>query len=171
MTDDSESIHSLAHIEEKERTKQLTAVLHRAIDLLSRREHSASELYSKLSNKGFEPEFINQTLERLQAEKLQSDERFTESFINERKRRGHGPIKIQHQLYQKGVRDDLIELYLQPESTEWLDLAQQQYQKKYTNPHVNNYNDWSKRARFLQSRGFTSDQIRSTVIYSDNDPD
>lgn len=145
------------------RKKQLNSVLHRAVDLLSRREHSAEELKTKLQQKGFELNDVEQTIIRLQNENLQSDDRFTESFTNERKRRGHGPVKIQHQLRQKGINDQLIEQYIDAQDEKWIHLAQLQYQKKYADKEVNDYNEWTKRARFLQGRGFTSAQIRATV--------
>jgi len=154
------------HLNIEQRQQQLTKILHRSIDLLARREHSAKELTDKLIQKGFDIELVSLTIERLQQEKLQSDLRFTESFVNERKRRGHGPIKISHQLHQKGVASEIVESFLDPESAEWKELAMRQYQKKYTNPQVSNYNEWSKRARFLQGRGFTSTQIRATVFFN-----
>ena len=150
-------------MDEDVRKKQLASVLHRAIDLLARREHSALELKTKLNQKGFDSADIEQTIIRLQEDNLQSDDRYTEAFVNERKRRGHGPVKIQYQLQQKGIVPQLIECYIDPQDQEWVNLSQLQYQKKYADTPVSNYNEWSKRARFLQGRGFTTAQIRATV--------
>ncbi len=145
--------------------KIFSSTLHRAVYLLARREHSAEELKVKLDQKGFDPVIIDVVIAKLQDENLQSDDRFTESFVNERKRRGHGPIKIQHELRQKGVSSLLIQAYIDVQSHEWTQIAQLEYQKKYVNKEVNNYNEWTKRARFLQSRGFTTPQIRASVIF------
>ena len=145
--------------------KEFSSTLHRAINLLARRDHSAEELKIKLNQKGFDSISIERVIDHLKAENLQSDDRFTESFVNERKRRGHGPIKIQHELKQKGVSSLLIEAYVDSQHPEWTQLAQLHYQKKYTNKEVNNYNEWTKRARFLQGRGFTTPQIRASVIF------
>ncbi len=109
---------------------------------------------------------IESVVAKLQAENLQSDDRFTESFVNERKRRGHGPIKIQYELRQKGVSSMLVESYVDAQEYEWTQLAQLQYQKKYANKEVSNYNEWTKRARFLQSRGFTTSQIRASIVFT-----
>ena len=144
-------------------SQQITNVLHRAVDLLSRREHSAQELSQKLQKKGFAENDIELAIIRLQEENLQSDDRFTESFVNERIRRGHGPIKIMHELRQKGVAENMVENYVNAEEEQWLNLVQLQYQKKYANLKVRDYNEWSKRARFLQGRGFTSAQIRNAI--------
>ncbi len=144
-------------------SKQIANVLHRAVDLLSRREHSAQELSQKLQKKGFAENDVELAIIRLQDENLQSDDRFTESFVNERVRRGHGPIKIMHELRQKGVAEHMVENYVNVEEGQWLSLVQLQYQKKYAGMKVRDYNEWSKRARFLQGRGFTSAQIRSAI--------
>ena len=144
-------------------SQQITNVLHRAVDLLSRREHSAQELSQKLQKKGFGENDIELAIIRLQEENLQSDDRFTESFVNERIRRGHGPIKIMHELRQRGVAENMVENYVNAEEEQWLSLVQLQYQKKYANLKVRDYSEWSKRARFLQGRGFTSAQIRNAI--------
>lgn len=144
-------------------SQQITNVLHRAVDLLSRREHSAQELSQKLQKKGFAENDIELVIIRLQEENLQSDDRFTESFVNERIRRGHGPIKIMHELRQKGVTENMVENYVNADEEQWSNLVQLQYQKKYADMKVRDYTEWSKRARFLQGRGFTSTQIRSAI--------
>lgn len=149
-----------------EAKKAYTATLHRAVDLLSRREHGEVELVEKLKKKGFESADISQVLDRLKKENLQSDERYTECFVDERMRRGHGPVKIQHELSRKGVSERLISAYVDPQDYEWTKIAQNQYQKKYANSEVNNYNEWAKRARFLQGRGFTTPQIRASVMFT-----
>lgn len=152
---------------EKEFSKnELTSALYRAVGLLARREHSAEELLTKLVQKGFEANIAQGVISRLKSENLQSDERFTESFVNERMGRGHGPIKIQHELARKGVSGSLIETYINPQDDEWIKIAQIQYQKKYANKEVSNYNEWAKRARFLQGRGFTTSQIRALLIFA-----
>lgn len=145
--------------------KEFSSALHRAVGLLARREHSAEELKLKLNQKGFDSMAVEQVVVKLQSKNLQSDDRFAEAFVNERKRRGHGPIKIQYELKQKGVSIKLIDAYVDPQSYEWTQIAQLQYQKKYAKKEVSNYNEWTKRARFLQGRGFTSPQIRASVIF------
>ena len=58
----------------------------KAMDYLSRREHSRYELYKKLSTHNFDRELINQELDILIKDNLLSDERFVEAlFVPERK--------------------------------------------------------------------------------------
>jgi regulatory protein len=70
------------------------------MDLLARREHSAHELRQKLEKREFDRDEIELALEVLQQNNLQSDARFTESYVNHRTNAGLGPIKIAHELLE-----------------------------------------------------------------------
>ena len=144
--------------------KAINSSMHKAISLLAIREHSAVELLTKLTQKGIDENIADIVLQQLQEQGLQSDSRFIESFVNERIRRGYGPIKIQYQLLQKGIANELISEYVNIDQELWLEKAQIQYQKKYKDTCATDYKEWGKRARFLQGRGFTSEQIRHSII-------
>ena len=60
-----------------------------AMDLLARREHSQRELRTKLERR-FPPEQVDETLQTLAAEGLQSDSRFAEAYVRQRSQRGYG---------------------------------------------------------------------------------
>ena len=64
------------------------------MDFLSRREHSKKELFNKLFKRVNDLEFLNQEIDRLANEGLQSDERFSEAYIRSKTQAGYGPIKI-----------------------------------------------------------------------------
>jgi regulatory protein len=106
---------------------------------------------------------IYAVIDDLLEKKYLSDERFTESYIRARGNRGFGPVKIKAELKNKGVSNNLIQDYLDPGSAIWFDNAQTQYQKKYGDTPISDYSAWSKRARFMQSRGFNMEQIQVTV--------
>ncbi len=72
------------------------------MDLLSRREHSCTELRRKLALREFAEDEIDQAVTALAAEGLASDERFAESFVTARVRRGQGPRRIQLELDAAG---------------------------------------------------------------------
>ena len=59
----------------------------------------------------------------MSSEGLQSDERFTESFVHHRVNMGQGPVKIQQELRQRGVDQSLIEDALAVDSFDWMSLA------------------------------------------------
>ena len=72
------------------------------MDYLSRREHSYQELIKKLGKKDFNLSLVNIELEKLIEDGLQSDSRFTESFIRSRKNQGKGPLRIRSELSIRG---------------------------------------------------------------------
>ena len=135
-------------------------VLHAAVGYLSRREYSRQELMQKLQAKGYEQERILTCLERLSREGLQSDERFTEAFVISRLQKGQGPMRIRVELRQRGVADSMIATHLDERAHCWYERAREVRQRKYADDQPSDYREKMKQARFLQQRGFTSDQIQ-----------
>ncbi len=141
------------------------AIKKSSIDYLSRREHSSKELLEKLSNKGGETSDIYEVLEWLQERNLQSDARFTESFVNSRLAKGHGPVKIVAELKSKGININQNELGL--EQSEWINMAQKARNKRFGKEIPTDLNSKAKQIRFLQYRGFSFDQVKCAL--NDND--
>lgn len=139
------------------------AVLQKAMDYLARREHSQAELRWKLRSRGYEESAIEEALDQLMARELQSDERFTEAFVQSRYQRGHGPCKIRLELSQKGVHDALVDQIINQAVFDWFDLARSVYRKKYRDRVCSDYQERAKRSRFLQQRGFSSEQIQCAI--------
>lgn len=99
-------------------------------------------------------------LQQAQAQNWQSDERYIEAYVNQALQKGQGAYKIRQTLQQRTSRSDLIEAYLDLEASGWIALAQQVLEKKYGDARKpSSRNEQAKRMRFLQSRGFTSEQI------------
>lgn len=111
---------------------------------------------------------IDQQLELLTQENLQSDERFVESFVRGAKNKGHGPHRIRQALQSKRVADVIAEHYLQENDDEWLELARAVYQKKFGTGRPDSYRDKARRQRFMQYRGFPH-WIISHILYDDAD--
>jgi len=130
------------------------------MNLLTRREHSFVELKNKLAKRDFSSDEVNEVLIRLQDEKLLSDERFTENYIRYRQNRGFGPIRISNELRERGVSDDLIQMYLDMNDPNWKTLAKDVWQKRFDTP-PQDHNERAKHSRFLWQRGFTQEQISS----------
>ncbi len=146
------------------------------IDLLARREHSCLELRRKMSRKfkeRFSAEQIEQAIETLAAEGLQSDLRFTESFTRAKYERGDGPYKIKAALQERGVHSGLIEQALEDEQLDWQRRALLLHRRRFSavNETLSADNEYSearlkqraKEMRFLQSRGFPKDIIYSVL--------
>lgn len=136
----------------------------KAMDYLSRREHSRYELYKKISTHNFDKDLINQELDLLIRDGLLSDERFVEAFIHSRKKNGKGPLKISAELQQRGADESLINKYIEEiENSEWLASAKQVVEKKLGNNQQLDYDNQLKMMKFLNNRGFTIDQVKLTI--------
>ncbi len=134
-------------------------VLQRACDFLARREHSRKELQYKLARRCEDEALIEELLDKLADEGLQSDDRFTESFVHHRVSSGKGPLKIQQELSQRGVDQNLISIYLDSKEFDWLTLANEVRTKKYGTEAPADYQKQALQSRFLYSRGFSSEHI------------
>ena len=134
-----------------------------AVRLLAMREHSQGELQRKLLQKGYPEWKVSQTLQELVTQNLLSDARFTEAFVTSKRERGAGPIKIQAELQQRGIGQDLISRFLDMRDPTWLAEAEQARQKKYGQGVPQEYNQKMQQARFLANRGFSHEQIRRVL--------
>jgi regulatory protein len=136
-----------------------SSIRNKAMDLLARREHSEQELRQKLKTRAYDADAIDEVLQALKADRLQSDERFTESYVNHRFNAGVGPLKIRYELRQKGVSDRLADEFLEPLSDQWEELMARQRTRKYGASMPNDYAERMKQARFLQNRGFSPESV------------
>ena len=135
---------------------------HGAIDLLSRREHSAQEIRDKLSRRKQLKYFdFDALIDELVEAGWLSHERFAENFIRARRNRGQGPVKIKHDLRHRGLRDDEFEELLSCYD-DWHDHASEVLSRRYSQPPVDQ-KQRAKMQRFLQSRGFSFDSIQTAI--------
>ncbi len=132
-----------------------------ALRWLARREYGTRELHQKLLQKGCAEPLAAQVVERLAAEGLLSEERYVETLIRARRRRGYGPLRILEELRKKGVAEALIERFLDVNDHAWQAEAARVRRRKYgAPPPVADRAARARQMRFLQYRGFTSEQIR-----------
>ena len=134
-----------------------------ALRLLTRREYSSYELQQKLLQSGFALELIENTLTKLQALGMQSDQRFTEMLIRTRQRQGYGPVRIRYELQEQGINTVLQENYLRFNDPIWFELASQQRIKKFGLTLSADFKAKAKQMQFLHYRGFTSEQIAAVM--------
>lgn len=132
-----------------------------ALHLLARREHSKKELYRKLLNKKFNSFEIEIILNDLTEVSLLKEDRFVENFIHFRRSKGFGPLRIQAELIEKGITLQMIDHYLKMNDHSWIDHARTVWQKRFKNEIPHDFKIRAKQMRFLQSRGFTNEQIKS----------
>ena len=133
------------------------------MDLLARREHSVLELRRKLDKRDMSGELVEQALLGLVEDGLLHEGRFAESFVSSRITKGQGPLRIRADLSERGVRESLIEQALAESECDWFELAARVRLKRFGSDVPRDFPERAKQSRFLQYRGFTSDQIRSAV--------
>ena len=158
-------------------------ILHRAVDLLSRREHSHKELHQKLMKKDFASDEILPVLAYLIEKDYLSDERFAQSTLRVRVDKGFGWLYIKNELNQKGVCSTIINELNKNDEIDWYLQAELAYNKRFSTPLVDYYvhenddrnalsknkayqaavKEKAKRMRFLQYRGFSPDQIMTVL--------
>ena len=106
--------------------------LNYVMNLLSRREYSEFELRCKMQEKAFSEAEIDQAIAHCQQKNWQSDQRFTESYLNSRSQRGYGINRIKQELRQlKGIDSATIEAVVSECDIDWSALALNVLRKKF----------------------------------------
>lgn len=134
-----------------------------AVRLLARREHSVEELRRKLLARGHPEPAVETVLAGLEAKKLVSDARFVTSFVHHHAQRGQGPVRIRAQLRQQGITADIADTALEEAEVDWISRAAAVRRRKFGADPPRAAAERAKQARFLQYRGFSSDQIRAAI--------
>lgn len=127
-----------------------------ALKMLMRREHSKLELFNKLQLKGYDEEIIDHAITQLAEQNYQSDERFAEAFILMRFNQGKGPVKIASELKLRGISSFNLSDF------DWFKSAKDIRKKKFGDLASSDFKEQAKQKRFLQSRGFSLDQINQS---------
>lgn len=131
-----------------------TLIRNKALDLLANREHTKLELQRKLSAKGFATIEIDEVIEELDQQGLQSNQRFLESYVNMRANRGFGPVRIKQELYERGISKNLIGQSDVFTAFDWQDLLQKTRTKKFGSAVPQSFSEKSKQMRYLAYKGF-----------------
>lgn len=134
----------------------------RALRLLARREHSRAELARKLAPHAESPEGLAQVLDALAAKRQLSDERFAEVRVRQLARK-YGAARIRRDLVSKGISPEAANRIVAASGRDDLDRARTILSRKYGSPATTR-EERARRARFLQSRGFSDDIIRRLVL-------
>lgn len=138
----------------------LTEIRHKAIHLLSLREHSRTELQHKLLLRDYALPNVLLVLDEFVRKDLQSDERFAEAYVRSRRLKGYGPERIQMELQQRGVSPELIRDSIRSDDEVWREAALRVYQKKFGNNEPKTFQEKVKRQQFMRYRGFSPHDIK-----------
>jgi regulatory protein len=133
----------------------------RALRYLSAREHSRLELARKLSRYAHESDDVEALLDALEAAKLLSQSRFSESLVHRRAAR-FGNNRILSELQSHGIKGEALTGIQAGLSQGEIARAREVWRKKFgsltTDPA-----ERAKQMRFLQQRGFSYDAIQAVM--------
>jgi len=136
------------------------AIYNKALDIISRREHSQKELSDKLIKKFNIPELVDSVIHGLREKNLLNDYRYSESYVVARKRKGFGPKKIGYELASRGVNENTASEVIDAEGG-WNDAALKAFNKKFKAGIGEDFKEQNKQKAFLQNRGFSFQEIDS----------
>ena len=136
-----------------------------ALGLLAMREHSGLELKCKLAERGIDTKIIAKVLLDLGNSGFQSDERFAEFYVKNRAERGYGPLRIEGELRDRGIAQELIRRFLDKNSEAWKVNAKKVHDKKFGAQMPQDHNEKLKQMQFLQYRGFGVEQVKEIINF------
>ena len=132
----------------------------KALQLLTRRDHSRAELRAKLAAEAESAEQLDAVLDVLQAERLLSDHRYASQRVAARGSR-YGNARLRQELKQQGVADDDIAAAL-PEAGDETERCRAIWARKFGQV-PQSAEERAKQMRFLQYRGFSGEAIRQVM--------
>ena len=135
----------------------------RALRFLVRREHSRAELVRKLAPHAESEAALNAVVDLLLSKRQLSDERFAEERARSLSRK-YGAAKIRQDLKARGISEEIVDKA--SAGLNDLERADEILRRKYREPAATR-EERAKRARFLQSRGFSMEVIGSLLRSSD----
>jgi len=143
-----------------------------ALRLLTYRARSGKEVHEYLERKGFEEAVVQKTLDSLKEYNYLDDKKFTEEYINYRKNRGFGFIRIRYELIMKGIDkiiiDSAIDKNFSPDDD--FERIKAILTKRIKTDRPFSENLLLKQSLFLKKRGFQDDLIiRALKEYRAND--
>ncbi|PKO85619.1 MAG: recombination regulator RecX [Betaproteobacteria bacterium HGW-Betaproteobacteria-12] len=132
----------------------------RALQLLTRRDYCRAELRAKLTAEAESADELEAVLDRLQEERLLSDQRYAAQRVVARAGR-YGNARLRQELRQKGVGDEEITAAL-PEGGDESARCRAVWARKFGElPH--SAEERARQMRFLQYRGFSGEAIRRVM--------
>lgn len=138
-----------------------TRLRNQALSALGQREYSRKELQKKLLTAGADAADLAPVLDEMEQLGYLNHQRYTEALITKRARQGYGPRWIRQELQQAGIESEILSAALESGTHDWAQLAGKLYRKKYGSKPATDPKEKSRRARFLFSKGFSGDHLKS----------
>ena len=102
-------------------------------------------------------------LDELERSGALADARFTDVFVRSRVAKGQGPQRIRAELAQRGIPDADAAEVLGGSEVDWLAAIRARGARRFGAESPRDYAERARQARFLQYRGFSSEQIRAAL--------
>lgn len=143
------------------------SALNTALRILTRRDHSRSELVRKLKQRGFGKEDINQAVSSCEQFDYINDERTARVYIRQLKRKGYGKKRMRLELNKKGLKGARIQHILDEsvsanDEREGADRILKKNMKRFER-ETDALKRRDKIYRFLRARGFSQDVIAAAI--------
>lgn len=153
-------------IQKKKTMMSENQVKKKALNLLSRRDHSKKELKYKLIKRGFSAEKIEDILQELINDGYLNDKKFAEEWIKNRiNKKPRGKNLIKAELLEKGVDKKIIETklnnLLDPDKEK--QMAEILTDKWLNKRNCKNKETKEKLYRYLKNKGFNDEIIRKII--------
>ena len=147
-------------LEEIRNASALALLKGKALEILSRRPHSAKELNDKLVQKGDDPKSAAACVRWLLDQRLLDDESYACSVVRHYAAKGYGPGRIRQELSRRGVPRDFWDEALgqRPDNTEKIDKL---IAARLHDP--DDRDEVRKVTAALFRRGFGWDEIRAAL--------
>ena len=145
------------------------AVRMAAVALLAGRDFASSELRDKLESRGYDAQVAAEAVAELVAGGILNDGRYAQNYVEYHADRGQGPIRIAAALKTLGLDEELIDAALDL-GTDWPARAREVRIRKFGLSPPESWEERGRQARFLQYRGFSSDDI-GAAFGGEPDPD
>lgn len=135
-------------------------IRHKLTRLLSRREHSQTELRKKLSDLEISTDIIDETIKKFAEKDIQSDLRFAEALVRGAYYRGKGPVFVERELNNHNIDFALVRELVNDEDFDWFESSKAVRVKRFGEDLPDDWTAKQKQMRFLQYRGFAQEQIK-----------
>ena len=130
--------------------------------LLARRDYASGELRAKLHAQFFDEATVEGVITDLAGEGILNDERFAQNYVAYHAQRGQGPVRIGEDLRKLGLSEGLLEAALAG-GLDWRALALKVRCGKFGTELPLSRVELARQMRFLQYRGFSSDDVRAAT--------
>lgn len=131
-----------------------------AMRMLAMRDHGREELRCKLleRNPSAEDE-VDALLDEFERNDWLDDSRYANRYLEARRDKGFGPLRIKAELRQRGIDAILIQQVME-ECVDWPERLSVAAERKFGSAKATDRREQGRRARFLEGRGFPSDLVR-----------